>query len=252
MKVHVAGLRGSFPVPTTNPVSGATISLLVESADGTTQIILDAGTGVLNLLPRLRPGALLALTHFHLDHLLGLPLLAPRGLAAILTTRPDAAEIISRIYSPPVWPVPATNAPFAVATPGVPYVHGSLTVTFHPVAHPDGCHAIRIDEPSTGESLVLATDIEWSLMSSADRAAFAAFARNAGRLYFDCHYLPEELPSHRTWGHSTWQEALEASRLSAARSLHPIHFSPSCTKAGIDAIRARLASPALPLTPSQP
>ena len=111
---------------------------------------------------------------------------------------------------------------------------------FDPVAHPDGCHAIRIDEPSTGDSLVLATDIEWTLMSPGDRDAFAAFARNAGTLYFDCQYLPEELPSHRTWGHSSWQEAAEAARLSSVQSLHPIHFSPSCTEEGIAAIRARL------------
>ena len=245
MKTTPAGLRGSFPVPAADPVSGATVSLLVESADGSSQIILDAGTGIRNILPRLRPGALLALTHFHLDHLLGLPLLAPRALSAILSARPDAREILSRIYSPPVWPVPAFNAPFALAAPGMPYSHGSLTVAFHPVAHPDGCHAIRIDEPSTGESFVLATDIEWSLMSPDARAAFAAFARDADDLWFDCHFLPSELPAHRTWGHSSWEEALDAARLSRARRVHPLHFAPGRTDGDADAIR-RALTPARP------
>lgn len=240
MKTIPGGLRGSFPVPTTDPVSGATISLLVESSDGSSQILLDAGTGVLNLLPRLRPGALLALTHFHLDHLLGLPLLVPSGLSGILTARPDAASILSRVYSSPVWPVPATNAPFALAAPGTPHVHGALTVSFHPVAHPDGCHAIRIDEPATGESLVLATDIEWALMSPADRDTFATFAHDTTDLWFDCHFLPSELPAHRGWGHSSWQEAAEAARLSSARTVHPIHLSPSCTEATAAALRTHL------------
>ncbi len=239
MKTIPGGLRGSYPVPTTDPVSGATISLLVESSDGSTQILLDAGTGTKNLLPRLRPGALLALTHFHLDHLLGLPLLAPCGLSGILSARPDAASILSRVYSPPVWPVPATTAPFALATPGTPHVHGALTVAFHPVAHPDGCHAIRIDEPATGESLVLATDIEWALMSPADRAAFADFARGACDLWFDCHFLPSELPAHRGWGHSSWRDAIDAARLSRARRVHPLHFSPACTPARAASIARR-------------
>jgi ribonuclease BN (tRNA processing enzyme) len=252
MKTTPGGLRGSFPVPTTDPVSGATISLLVESSDGSTQILLDAGTGVLNLLPRLRPGALLALTHFHLDHLLGLPLLVPSGLSGILTARPDAASILSRVYSPPVWPVPAFNAPFALAAPGKPHVHGALTVAFHPVAHPDGCHAIRIDEPATGERLVLATDIEWALMDAAERAAFADFARGAEDLWFDCHFLPAELPAHRGWGHSSWQEALETARLAGAKTVHPLHFSPASTEATIAAIRAHVADPDLPVTPSRP
>ena len=242
MKTIPGGLRGSFPVPTTDPVSGATISLLVESADGTTQIILDAGTGTRNLLSRLRPGALLALTHFHLDHLLGLPLLSSRDLSAILSARPDAATILSRIYSPPVWPVPATDAPFLPASPGRPHVHGSLSITYHPVAHPDGCHAIRIDEPSTGESLVLATDIEWSLMSPDDRAAFAAFAHDATDLWFDCHFLPTELPAHRGWGHSSWKEAIAAARLSRALHVHPLHFSPSCSPARAASIIRHLRS----------
>lgn len=237
MKTHIGGIRGSYPV---SGPSGETVSLLIESTDGSTQIILDAGTGTRKLLPRLRPGALLALTHFHLDHLLGLPLLAPHGLSAILTARPDAQEILTRVYSPPVWPVPATNAPFAVATPGVPYVHGALAVTFHPVAHPDGCHAIRIDEPSTGESLVLATDIEWALMSPTDRAAFAAFAHDATDLWFDCHFLPSELPTHRNWGHSSWKEALDAARLSRARRVRPIHLSPTCSPARAASIARHL------------
>ena len=237
MKTHIGGIRGSFPV---SGPAGDTVSLLVESEDGSAQIILDAGTGVRNILPRLRPGALLALTHFHLDHLLGLPLLFPRGLAAILSARPDASEILTRVYSPPVWPVPATNAPFELASPGIPHSHGSLTVTFHPVAHPDGCHAVRIDEPATGESLVLATDIEWALMSPSDRAAFADFARDATDLWFDCHFLPAELPAHRTWGHSSWKEALAAARLSRARRVHPIHLSPSATPARAASLARRL------------
>ena len=46
-------------------------------------------------------------------------------------------------------------------------------------------------------------------MDAAARTAFADFARGAGDLWFDCHFLPAELPAHRGWGHSSWQEALE-------------------------------------------
>ena len=46
-------------------------------------------------------------------------------LSAILSVRPDAATILSRIYSPPIWPVPVTDAPFLLASPGRPHAHGS-------------------------------------------------------------------------------------------------------------------------------
>ena len=247
MKITLGGIRGSFPVPSSTtsrgPVPrgfGDTVSILVESADGA-QILLDAGTGLRNLLPRLRPGALLALTHFHLDHLLALPLLGPKSPAAILSARPDAADMIARVFSPPVWPVPAVACPFATAVPGAsPYRHGGLAVAFHPVAHPDGCHAIRIDEPATGQSCVLATDIEWELMAPDARTAFAAFARDTDNLYFDCNFLPSELSSHRGWGHSTWRDALDAARLCHARRVHPIHHAPSRTPTAAVVIARRM------------
>lgn len=238
MNIRVGGWHGSFPVsgPAVAAGGGDTVALLVGSAEGG-QVILDAGSGIWNLLPDIRPGAVLAMSHFHLDHLAGLPLLAPKRLECILSARAGARGILARVFSPPVWPVDPVLCP-CKRWEGA-FGHGGLAVSFHPVAHPDGCHAIRVDEPATGESLVLATDTEWGAMSPAERGAFAAFAQGAGDLYFDCGYLPEEIASHRGWGHSTWEEAVEAARMCGARALHPIHFAPACGDAQAGAIRQR-------------
>lgn len=231
MNILIGGWHGSMPV---DREGGGTIALLVEGAQGD-QVILDAGSGLLELLPAIRPGAVLAMSHFHLDHLIGLPVLAPKRLECILSARDDAGEILARVFSPPVWPVNPVACP-CKRWEGA-FAHSGLAVSFHPVAHPDGCHAIRVEERATGEVLVLATDTEWGKMTPAERESFAAFARGADYLYFDCAFLPEEIASHRGWGHSTWQEAVEAARLCGARSLHPVHFAPACGEAQVADIR---------------
>lgn len=212
--------------------------MLAEGVQGG-QVVLDAGSGILELLPAIRPGAVLAMTHFHLDHLLGIPLLAPKRLACILSAREDAREVLGRVFAPPVWPVDPVGCPCETWRGGR-YGQDGLAVSFHPVAHPDGCHAVRVDEAATGESMVLATDVEWGAMGTEEREAFAAFARGADRLFFDCHFLPGEIAEHRGWGHSTWREALEAARLCGARTVEPIHFSPERGEEGVREIRRRM------------
>lgn len=241
MKIRIGGWHGSFPVsgPTVAVGGGDTIALLVESGVGG-QVILDAGSGLWNLLKDIRAGAVLAMSHFHLDHLIGLPLLMPKKLECILSARDDAGDVLARVFSPPVWPVDPVLCPCERWDEA--FEHGGLAVAFHPVSHPDGCHAIRVEEPASGESVVLATDTEWGRMSPAEREAFAAFARGADHLYFDCAFLPDEIVSHRGWGHSTWQEAVEAARLCGARSLHPIHFAPACGDAQAADIRRQVGN----------
>lgn len=246
MNILVGGWHGSLPVPR---AGGGTIAMLVEGSQGD-QVILDAGSGLLELLPAIRPGAVLAMSHFHLDHLIGLPLLAPKRPECILSARDDAGEILKRVFSPPVWPVDPVACP-CMRWKGA-FEHGGLAVSFHPVAHPDGCHAIRVEERATGEILVLATDTEWGRMSTAERESFAAFARGADRLYFDCAYLPDEIGPHRGWGHSTWQEAAEAARLCGARSLHPLHFAPASGEAQVADIRRRAATAFPPSSRPEP
>ena len=85
LTVRFWGVRGSIPTPEPGflEVGGNTSCVEVVAADGTT-LVLDAGTGARALGYTLaaraagRPGEIhLALSHFHWDHLQGLPFFAP-------------------------------------------------------------------------------------------------------------------------------------------------------------------------------
>ena len=240
MKVILGGARGSFPVSGENQVryGGNTFSLLVQGRDGD-QVLVDAGSGVRKLKGMLRPGGTLFFTHTHLDHLVGLPLLAKAWPRRMILPRGGLEEILARVFSPPVWPVQLPKSNFEM--PSSPVNVGALKVSWQAVAHPDGCVSYRVDEPETGASVVVATDIEWQMMTPHAQEAFARFAKGTDLLVFDSQYLPAEYAEHKGWGHSTWRDAVAAARQSGAQKLWLMHHAPSRTDAVLDAIAVEAA-----------
>ena len=241
MKVFLGGARGSFPTSGADKVryGGDTFSLLAEARGGA-QVLIDAGSGVRNLKPRLRPGAALFFTHTHLDHLIGLPRLAGAWPKRMILPRGDLQAVLARTFAPPTWPLSLPATDFAVPDP--PVAVGGLTVRWQAVAHPDGCVAYRVDEPATGAGVVVATDVEWAAMPPPAQDAFAAFARGADLLVFDAQYLPAEYAAHKGWGHSAWTDAVEAARRCGAKKLWLMHHAPDRTDAEIDVLAAAAAA----------
>lgn len=77
MKVTILGARGSVPVSGAKYVryGGATACVLLETASDI--MILDAGSGILNLPQHIwkkHKKIHLFLSHFHMDHLMGIPM----------------------------------------------------------------------------------------------------------------------------------------------------------------------------------
>ena len=241
MKVFLGGARGSFPVSGADRAryGGDTFSLLAESVAGD-QALIDAGSGVRNLLGRLRPGGTLFFTHVHLDHLIGLPALADAWPKQLVFPHGDLRPALERVFSPPVWPVKLPAAEYSA--PAAPLDVGGLRISWHALAHPDGCLAYRIDEPATGACAVVATDVEWAAMTPRAQDAFALFARGADLLAFDAHFRPEEYAAHKGWGHSTWADAAEAARRCGAHKLWLLHHAPDRTDDEIDAMAVEAAA----------
>ena len=241
MKVFLGGARGSFPVSEAAQTryGGDTFSLLVEGRAGE-QVLIDAGSGVRHLKSRLKAGGTLFFTHTHLDHLVGLPMLAEVWPKRLVLPRGGLAAVLAQVFAPPVWPVKLPSA--ECSAPAEPQDIGGLKISWQAVAHPDGCVAYRVDEPATGACAVVATDIEWAAMTPRAQDAFALFARGADLLVFDAHFRPEEYAAHKGWGHSTWADAAEAARRCGAQKLWLMHHAPDRTDDEIDAMAVEAAA----------
>lgn len=255
MKITIGGARGtsSAAQPGFMRYGGETTCILVQGQAGET-LFLDAGTGIrpLGACFAEHPPAevMVLLTHFHLDHVVGwpsFPLLYVKGVT-LRVAAPDvggqrAEQILSQLMKQPFWPIQMERVQAGLRFEPIPEQFGGLQIRSCPVHHPGGCVAYRLDEPSTGASLVFATDIEWDLSSPDEKRMFLDLCRQPGPcrlLLFDGHYSRATYPAFKGWGHSTWEDAVEVARDVQAGQLLVIHHAPDGRDEQLDRIQRRL------------
>lgn len=259
MKLTFGGVRGTNPVaqPEFMRYGGETTSFLIQGQAGE-QILVDAGTGVRELGRVLLDAAapkrvLMLMTHYHLDHVVGLPSLG-------LIYRPDwAVEIaapahedvvveatMSRVMDKPFWPLQVEDLKSRIRfraldrAPEAPLVYGGLEIRWCPLHHPGGCTAYRVDEPATGASVVLATDVEWGSATDAERQVLfnlCSRPHSAGLLVMDAQYTPDEAARFKGWGHSTWQDAASVAEQAGVSRLLLTHHDPRRNDEALDRLR---------------
>lgn len=258
MKLIVGGCRGTAPVaqPEFMKYGGETTSFLIEGAGGE-RVLIDAGSGVRSLGRRLDDegdvaSVLLLFTHYHLDHVAGLPSLgliySPRWNIEMASPRRGGflvGEVIPRLMHKPFWPLQVEDLQSRIQfttlrgpVSAKPRAFGGLRVSWCEVHHPDGCTAYRIDEPATGGSCVMATDMEWGLSTEEERAQFLRLCREpspASLLVMDGQYRDAEYAQFRGWGHSTWQETIAVARQAGVARLLVTHHAPSKTDDELEA-----------------
>ena len=262
MKLTFGGVRGTNPVaqPDFMRYGGETTAFLIQGQAGE-QILLDAGTGVRELGRRLQESpaprrVLMLMTHYHLDHVVGLPSLGLiyRSDWQVEIAAPAHEDVVveatmSRVMDKPFWPLQVEDLKsrlrFTALEPRSdrPLGYGGLEIRWCAVHHPGGGTAYRVDEPASGASVVVATDVEWGASRDAERAALQALGRNPGPanlLIMDGQYTPAEVASYRGWGHSTWEEAVEVARAAGIPRLLLTHHDPRRNDEELDGLRTEV------------
>ena len=234
------GVRGSIPTPKRENLGygGNTSCLEIRSADHEIAIF-DAGTGIRSLgeallrQPSKRGLKLhIFLTHYHWDHIQGLPLFAPLHQAENEITF-YASERLGPLQqhlrgqmNAPYFPVrfdeiPASTHFVEMDTKSI--LVGDLRVSGFPMNHPQGAGGFRIESPAG--VVVYASDLEPGHVEL-DRVVREA-AAGADTLVYDTQFTPEEFLTHRGWGHSHWREAAAVARDAQVKELILFHHDPS-------------------------
>ena len=241
LTVRFWGVRGSIPTPEAGflGVGGNTACVEVRAADGTA-LVLDAGTGIRALGFALaaeaagEPGEVhLALSHFHWDHLQGLPFFAPLyapGQTVRFYAATDDEHLLALLrgqMTTPYFPVPFGDLAAATETvrvrAGEAFTVGPMTVLPFPLCHPQGNHGYRIEVD--GAVVVYATDYEHG--SVVHDEGLREIVRGADLLISDAQYTPDEYALRKGWGHTTWRHAADLAADAGVGRLLLFHHDPS-------------------------
>jgi phosphoribosyl 1,2-cyclic phosphodiesterase len=237
MQLIFWGTRGSLPMNTPNHrvYGGNTSCVSVQS--GATQIIFDAGSGLIHLGSQLAEQGVtdidICFSHFHSDHICGLPFFKPFfnpackiRLHSFGDNEATLEDAVGSYLSRPIFPI--TLADFQA---DVRFVHheedaqislGRIDISCMAIPHPGSAHALKAS--AQGKSFVYATDTEHTPGQHNEK--LIDFMRGADMAVYDCTFDDSEFEARRGWGHSTWQEGLRLAKLAEVKKFGIFHHEP--------------------------
>lgn len=242
MKFTFLGTRGSYPISKKGNKKYGGSTPCVEIIDKKERLIIDAGTGILNIdfdfyFKASRIDILL--THLHMDHIQGLgffkPLFipgkeihiwGPAGINSTLQSR------LNRFLSPPIFPLPLRDIPSNLIIHEIGnsnFSIGTFNITSEFVIHPGPTVGYRIEKD--GRSLVYIPDHEpmiGSLKLFKENKWISGFdlANNADILIHDNQYSDQEYMIKIGWGHSSSSHVIEFAEKTNIKKLFMFHHDP--------------------------
>ena len=215
MKITLLGTNGWFDTAT-----GNTPCVLLQAEDF--DIIFDAGYGftkVDRLVDGSRPAYLL-LSHFHLDHLIGMHTLPKSNFQQGLTIlgQPGTNAALKGLFSPPYSISFNEHAyPVKVIELDGQNPHLPFRLTSLPLIHSGPCLGYRVE--INGKVITYCTDTGYCQNA-------VTLAHRADLFMTECSLAPGMEP-HPSWPHLSPKEAAKIALEAHAKQLLLIHFDPT-------------------------
>jgi phosphoribosyl 1,2-cyclic phosphodiesterase len=235
------GTRGSIPIcdPNYLEFGGNTTCIAFLRHSNNRISILDAGTGIRALGKHINKNFTeqsdinITFTHFHWDHIQGLPFFDPAynpnqtiNIAALGEGGQftDLREIFKNLMLEEYFPIQLEDMGakfnFDFKEASIFEDKGTVLKTIKQ-NHPGGSFGYRIE--GDGLVIVVCTDLEHGDTINED---IVAFAKDADLLIHEAQYTDEELLSHKGWGHSSFNQAIEVAERAGAKQLIMTHHDP--------------------------
>jgi len=243
MRVKLYGTRGSIPICNSefNEFGGNTTSILIQTDEALW--VIDAGTGIRECGKEILANSdssnkriFMTFSHFHWDHIQGFPFFQPAydsGREIIINTigRSKLTRNIKGILEVQMlqefYPIPLSQMgaklTFNDYDESEVEIEGCKISTVRHT-HPGGAYSFRFEHD--GKSIVFSTDVEHS--DRLDKRVID-IAQGADLLIHDAQYTPDEIESKKGWGHSSYEQSIEAAKQANVKHLLLTHHDPDHT-----------------------
>jgi phosphoribosyl 1,2-cyclic phosphodiesterase len=191
-------------------------TVCVEIAEGAESLIIDAGSGIRRLGEALMAGPCrngqgeidILFTHFHWDHLIGLPFFVPIFVPGIKVrmhaVQPDFEANIRQLFKRPLFPVAFEDLRSTISFHRLeerkPTLIKGFQVTPYKLDHPDPCWGFRVER--SGKTYSHCVDTEGTRVSRTDLGPDLPLYQNVDLMFFDAQYTLLEAVEKMNWGHS--------------------------------------------------
>jgi phosphoribosyl 1,2-cyclic phosphodiesterase len=215
----------------------------IEISTAKQRLIIDAGSGLRLLGYDLLKGPSgkgqgevdLLFTHFHWDHLIGLPFFVPLFIKGNVVrahaVEPEIHEIFTTVFKKPYFPVPLDSLGAKIETiqmaPRVPMVFGDIQVTPFQLDHPDPCWGFKIEHE--GKVFSYCVDTEGTRNSREELGADLPLYQGVDLMIFDSQYTLSEVLEKVNWGHSSATIGLDIAMREGIKKIVFVHHDPAAS-----------------------
>ena len=265
------GVRGSHAAPFPGYIGVGGNTSCVEINHNGRLLVCDAGTGIIPFGRALQQQKepreiMIILTHYHWDHVCGLPFFAPAFSSdwKIYFFGPgDSPAMVEKLISAqmqaPYFPVGIESwlAQVQFIEPkNCAFTYGDIDISFSGVVHPGMTYGYRIEV--NGKVVVYLSDHECMFLSkqvkrqsdtlSEEEQAWYKEAadeeykselkliQDADILIHDAQYTPDDYEKKYGWGHSCYIDAVNAAIDANVKMLYLFHHDPEYDDEKIDSI----------------
>ncbi len=219
-------------------VGGNTACVEVTAKNGT-RFILDCGSGLRELAVNGTPAEdnhyNILMSHFHWDHIQGLPFFGPvfnpKTKIDFYSTFPAAERILAEQSRCPYFPISGSwenlrsRFTFHLIKEGEPFFINGIKINCKKMKHPGNSYSYSFEED--GKKFIYATDVELRTSDFDTSIKKNHFFENADVLVLDSQYTGEEAISKENWGHSIFCYCVDFANTWNTKKLYFFHHEPT-------------------------
>ncbi|MBX7230455.1 MAG: MBL fold metallo-hydrolase [Bdellovibrionales bacterium] len=210
-------------------------------------LIVDAGSGIRKLGEQLMLGPCglgrgvvhILFSHFHWDHLIGLPFFLPMFVPGneihFYAVQEDLEKNVALLFQKPNFPVPfdqlGAKITFHKLEPRQEKIFTDIAVTPYLLDHPDPCWGFKFTHKNKVFSYCV--DTECTRMSRKDMGLDLPLYQGVDLMLFDAQYSFLEVTERINWGHSTAPIGLDLAFRENIKKIYFVHHDPAASDSKI-------------------